>query len=158
MREDNLRAIALVLDTSGSISSEILGEFLSAAQDVLDELRPGRLVLVSGGNQVETVDTLLPGDKVPTHLPPGGGTDFRPAFKRLASEPELAGICYLTDMAGVYPDAKDAPSCPVLWAAWDPDWEADARQRQGTFDSGRAYLPQFGETTIVTPSAHALAA
>ena len=63
---------------------------------------------------------LTPGDELPTQAEGGGGTDFRPAFARVAeleAEGErIAGLVYLTDLLGYFPNADDV-SIPTLWVA-----------------------------------------
>jgi predicted metal-dependent peptidase len=109
-------AVVLVLDTSGSIGQDTYRKFLGHGQDILDELKPERLVLLSVSHTVADVVDLEPGDRVPGSLKGGGGTAFQPAFDWLQDndiEPDV--MIYLTDGWSSDLATLPDPGFPLLW-------------------------------------------
>ncbi|NOZ11207.1 MAG: hypothetical protein GXP09_09240 [Gammaproteobacteria bacterium] len=109
--------IAVVLDTSGSINDDELGEFLGEINAIKGQLR-ARIVLQccdaqmndDGPWEYEPWEEL----KLPKEMAGGGGTSFIPAFQwasQLDRAPNL--LLYFTDAEGTFPD--NAPHYPVLW-------------------------------------------
>jgi predicted metal-dependent peptidase len=131
---EEMRPVAVAIDTSGSINQGELSQFAAELSAILAETRAAATVIycdseVSG---VEEFDT----DALPLDLHPkgGGGTDFRPPFAevdRRALQPSC--LIYLTD--GECASFPEAPEYPVLWA----------------ITSKRKFSPPFGEVVEVTP-------
>ncbi len=108
--------IVVAIDTSGSIGSRELAEFLAEIRAIMFDCRPEKLVIVQCDAEVHEWLELDPFDDVDVQMKGGGGTDFCPVFDRVAQEPEPpAALVYLTDMYGSFPE--EAPSYPVIWAA-----------------------------------------
>lgn len=114
MYSENMGPIDVVIDTSGSITQELLNEFGSEIKAIVAAVRPARLRVIYADAAVNRVDTFEPGDEVEFHMVGGGGTDFRPAIALASEEPPVA-LVYLTDMYGPFPD--QAPDFPVMWCA-----------------------------------------
>jgi predicted metal-dependent peptidase len=114
--------ILAAVDTSGSISAELLAEYVSALQVVLDELRPETLILYACDAAIQAEREYSPGDTLSGEredFPGGGGTDFRPVFAKIAEEHvSVSCAVYLTDLDGRFP--AEAPDYPVLWVVRDP--------------------------------------
>lgn len=115
-RSKRAGTIVLALDTSGSIGAVTYAKFLQQAQDILDELHPESLVLLSVSHVVADAVILEDGDIAPTSLKGGGGTLFQPAFDWLRDndiEPDV--MVYLTD--GYSDDLPSIvePEFPLLW-------------------------------------------
>lgn len=109
--------IMVVLDTSGSISTKEIDEFMSEIDAIKGQLR-ARIVLHACDSELAKEGPWLfePWDefKFPEEIRGGGGTDFRPIFEwivRQSREPDL--LLYFTDAQGVFP--KCEPDFPVLW-------------------------------------------
>ncbi len=109
--------IVVVLDTSGSVNSEELNEFLAEVNTLKGQLR-ARITLhacdtalAEGGPWVfEPWEEF----KLPREFRGGGGTDFRPAFEwveRQGRAPDL--LLYFTDAEGDFPEPE--PPYPVIW-------------------------------------------
>lgn len=109
--------LVVVLDTSGSISEQEIGEFMSEVNAIKGQLR-ARITL-------HACDTALAEEgpwlfepweefRLPGKVKGGGGTDFRPVFEWVAGQnraPDL--LLYFTDAEGEFP--KREPDFPVLW-------------------------------------------
>lgn len=118
---DSVRA-DLCIDTSGSVDDEMLGKMLSELRGIMRSYPTVRCRLWYADAECHGPYE-LDGD-LPVREPVGGGgTDFRPFFRAIATE-EAGGnmllrqssalLIYLTDGYGDFPD--EAPQSPVLWA------------------------------------------
>lgn len=115
--------IAIGVDTSGSISKDIIERFFGEMAGIVADLKPRHLVVLWCDAAVDRVDEMeQPEDLLELKasidkdgVPGGGGTDFRPVFTDIAEkeiEPEL--LVYFTDLYGTFPKKK--PDYPVVWA------------------------------------------
>jgi predicted metal-dependent peptidase len=115
LRSEELGAVVLAVDTSGSIGRQQLDQFASEAQGILDAY-DCTLSIVYHDSEVQRVDTWRPSDG-PLKLQPvgGGGTDHRPVFDWIDRE-GLSPACVvcLTDLYTDFP--AQVPARPVLWA------------------------------------------
>jgi predicted metal-dependent peptidase len=106
--------IVFAIDTSGSISSELLADYVAEAQLALDNLSPEKLTLIYCDAEVQAVKEYQPGDKIELETFGRGGTDFCPVFEHFNKADELPKVLvYLTDLDGSFP--QEAPEFPVLW-------------------------------------------
>lgn len=105
----------IAVDTSGSITKELLAEFQSEVQSALDETRPEAIDVVYCDAAINQIEEFRPDDTVQLEMKGGGGTSFVPVFEHAAAmdEPPVA-IVYLTDLAGTFPD--EPPDIPTMWA------------------------------------------
>ncbi len=105
--------IAICIDTSGSVTGNILNAFVAECKAIL-ELAGIAAVVISADAAVAQI--VQPGDPFPTELKGGGGTNFAPALRE-AENHEPNGIVYFTDGDGAYPKG-----ClyPILWALTKP--------------------------------------
>ncbi len=108
--------LAVVIDTSGSISTDELKLFLSEVEGVLSGVRDYEILLLQCDTRVIDEQVIHTGESLPDNytFKGRGGTDFRPAFERLEEENDLDGIIFFTDGMGDYPEKE--PYVPVLWA------------------------------------------
>jgi predicted metal-dependent peptidase len=109
--------IVVALDTSGSVNTEELNEFVAEIDAIKGQLR-ARLTLhacdtalAEGGPWVfEPWEEF----RLPRQFRGGGGTDFRPVFEWVEQQgraPDL--LLYFTDAEGDFPLSE--PHYPVLW-------------------------------------------
>lgn len=118
LRSEELAAIVVAIDTSGSISADELDQFASELSEILEHYDTNIDVLYCdahlAGHEAFTQQD------IPLELHPkgGGGTDFRPPFGWVDQQGiDPACFVYLTDLqCNRYPDA---PGYPVLWVATD---------------------------------------
>lgn len=107
--------VAVCVDTSGSIGTTELAQFLGEVQGILRSYPHLSCDLyfadagLYGPYALQADSAAFPAPKG------GGGTDFRPFFAALAAaEREPDTVCvYLTDGHGTFPD--EPPTCAVLW-------------------------------------------
>lgn len=110
--------IVLALDTSGSITQEVLKKAVQIAQGIIEN-NPARLTVLSHDSAVCNVQTWVNGDP-PLEIVPkgGGGTSHVPVFKhieKMEEQPDV--IVCLTDCYTDYP--QHGPECDVIWARFD---------------------------------------
>jgi predicted metal-dependent peptidase len=141
--------VAVVVDTSGSMSRELLGQALGELRRILGANRRGRTVVYS----CDTALTRLPGtrslERLAEHLRGGGGTDMGRAIEQVArpargiDRPDL--IIVLTDGGTPWPETPSR--CPVIaviiddpgawYAVTDvPPWIRAVKVRVGGGSSG----------------------
>ena len=109
--------LAIVIDTSGSISEHELTTFLSETVAIMSETTPERLTVfwtdskVAGIDEVDDVQSLLE-----LKAQGGGGTDMEAAFPEIDAhyEFDVTACIVLTDGYTNF-DEENAPDYPVLW-------------------------------------------
>jgi predicted metal-dependent peptidase len=111
-----LHRLAVVIDTSGSVSEEVLRSFFDEIHAIW---RTGASVLVVACDAAVHGSFEYRGE-VPVRLGGGGGTAFQPAFDWLRASRRLRvdGCIYLTDGQG--PAPQQGPGCKLLWVVTDP--------------------------------------
>lgn len=117
--------LAVALDTSGSIDSELLSRFLAeiAAMCAFNQRNLVLLIGDAAVHQIVEIDWMQVSNELSEiKYTGGGGTDFRPLIKA-AAEFEPDALVYLTDLYG---ETGDEPNFPVIWAthgiAGDSPW------------------------------------
>lgn len=108
--------IILANDTSGSVGEREFAAFKRLAENCLAETNCSAIVIDCDAEIHREIE-VEPGDSLPDRYIGGGGTDFRPVFLRAQElkdqESEIAGIIYLTDLDGNFPEQE--PGIPTLW-------------------------------------------
>ena len=129
IRSEGIDAIAVIVDTSGSLPAETLAAFWSELREVADEIRPGRVVVLQVDAAVQDAAEYAP-DELPEEIAVRGrgGTDFRPGFEWLDEQGIRPGVClYFTDMeCSRYPETE--PSFPTVWVNYSrppEDWNRE---------------------------------
>ena len=129
IRSEGMDAIAVIIDTSGSLPAETLGEFWAELREVAAEIKPESVVVLQVDASVQDAAEYTPDDLPDEIVVKGrGGTDFRPGFEWLDEQGIQPAVClYFTDMeCSRYPD--DEPAFDVVWVNWsDPpeDWNRE---------------------------------
>lgn len=116
LHSERMGKIVVAVDTSGSIDAEILRQFTSEMQAILDGTKPEGLTVIYCDAKVQHVSQYEYGDAIRfDEAKGGGGTDFRPVFDYIARQDiEITACVYLTDGFGSH--ASNSPDYPVLWA------------------------------------------
>ena len=116
-RSERVGSLAIVLDTSGSISQHHLGIFWAGVREMVEELVPSKLFVYCCDTSVQSVKEYTPDDLPETlEATGGGGTDFRDAFRHIMAETEpLLAVLYWTDLCVPLAYIGQDPGIPVLW-------------------------------------------
>ena len=121
MRTEGMATLAVIIDTSGSVDTNVLAAFWSEVRELAAELEPERIILLQVDSAVQDEQDYAPGE-LPERIVVKGrwGTDFRPGFARLGERGEQPACClYFTDMeCDRYPETE--PPFPVAWIDWSP--------------------------------------
>ena len=111
---ESMGEIAVAIDTSGSITQEMLNMFGAEIRAITDTVRPTKTHIIYCDTDVNHVDVFEQNDELKFDMHGGGGTDFRPPFEYL-NQNNITPSCfiYLTDLDG---PVGDAPAFPTMWA------------------------------------------
>ena len=116
IRSEGMDAIAVIIDTSGSLPTRTLADFWAELREVAAELQPESVHVLQVDAAVQDAAEYAP-DDLPDEiaLKGRGGTDFRPGFEWLDEQGIQPGVClYFTDMlCSNYPEAE--PHFDVVW-------------------------------------------
>ena len=116
MRTEGMGTLAVIIDTSGSVDTDVLAAFWSEVREVAAEIEPERVTVLQVDAAVQDEQDYAAGE-LPEQIVVKGrwGTDFRPGFARLAERGEQPACClYFTDMdCDRYPETE--PPFPVAW-------------------------------------------
>lgn len=110
--------LAVAVDTSGSVSPQMLADFLSEVNDIIKQVRPAEVHLLSVSHAVADYFLLNEGELTPMTMKGGGGTRFQPAFDYLAEigvEPDV--LVYLTDGYSMDATTLKPIGYPVIWVS-----------------------------------------
>lgn len=111
---ENMGELVVAIDTSGSITQEMLNIFGAEIKAIVQSTRPSKTHVIYCDAEVNHVDTFDPNDDLVVTMHGGGGTAFKPVMDYV-EEHDIKPVClvYLTDLYGPF---GDAPDYPVLWA------------------------------------------
>ena len=116
IRSEGMEAIAVIVDSSGSVDRDMLAAFWSEIRHVAAEIEPDRVIVLQVDAELQDEQHYHP-HELPLRIDVKGryGTDFRPGFARLAELRIRPAVClYFTDMeCDDYPDTP--PDFPVIW-------------------------------------------
>lgn len=124
--KDGLGQLAVLIDTSGSMTRKMLTRIYGEMNGVMEDCRPEKLHAIACDASVGNYVILDDGEPLrPDIFVGGGGSDFRPAFKKLEEMGEPIVCCVVfSDMYIDFPDK--APPFPVLMVSTTevpgPEW------------------------------------
>jgi predicted metal-dependent peptidase len=111
--------IAVAIDTSGSISSHVMAEFLAEIEGICTAYEQYTLHLYLADAEINKYWELHQMDPIPREMVGRGGTSFLPVIEDLnKGDKEFSCLIYLTDLCGDQNQIK-APSYPVIWVSTD---------------------------------------
>ena len=129
IRSEGIDAIAVIVDTSGSLPATTLAEFWSELREVAAEIAPERVIVLQVDAALQDAAEYT-ADDLPDEiaLKGRGGTDFRPGFAWLDEQGIRPGVClYFTDMeCSSYPETE--PDFPLVWVNYSnppSDWNRE---------------------------------
>lgn len=126
---EKVKSFAVVIDTSGSVSRELVSGFLEETVGILNgegEFDITRqCIIIQCDNQIQDVRIIKDKEELELYIKEfqiagRGGTDFRAAFKYIDDEirqkriQKPSGLIYFTDGYGIYPESK--PEYEVVFA------------------------------------------
>lgn len=118
-RRDHIPEICFAIDTSASLNKAALARCWTEIREVAETIKPGTIRVIQCDTAIQH-EELHDGDDLPDEIVAygRGGTDFRPVFELLDSEPPEFMI-YLTDLDCTrFPHPH--PPYPVLWVCTKP--------------------------------------
>lgn len=121
----------IVLDTSGSITDELLTSYLSEMTAFLDDGLFDKLTVICADAEVRNVQTFEAGDILDVKPKGGGGTNFRPTFEYIEKLDDVSLVIYFTDMLTL--DFGKQPDCPVVWTVYGTETAFDRRTKSVPF-------------------------
>lgn len=115
LHSEEMGAIVVAIDTSGSIDEVLLSQFASEINGIVSEMQPEVVHVIYVDAKVHRADEFMRNETVIINPAGGGGTDFRPAFDWV-DKAAVNPVCmiYFTDLMGAFPE--HTPDYPVLWA------------------------------------------
>ena len=129
IRSEGIDALAVIIDTSGSLPAQVLADFWAEVREVATEIQPESVIVLQVDAALQDAAEYSPSD-LPDEiaLKGRGGTDFRPGFAWLDEQGMRPGVClYLTDMlCSSYPETE--PPFDTIWVNYsDPpgDWNRE---------------------------------
>jgi predicted metal-dependent peptidase len=115
LNNKKLGTVVVSIDTSGSISNEMLTQFASEVCSILETTRPEKVIVVYCDAEVGSVDEFTVDDfPLKFHVTGRGGTSFVPPFEYVRkNDINPIAFVYLTDGYGDWPN--EVPYYPVMW-------------------------------------------
>ncbi len=94
IRSEGMDAIAVIIDTSGSLPARTLAEFWAELREVATEIQPESVHVLQVDAAVQVAAEYAPDDLPDEIVVKGrGGTDFRPGFEWLDEHGIQPGVC-----------------------------------------------------------------
>ena len=129
IRSEGMEAIAVIIDTSGSLPATTLADFWAELREIAAEIQPESVHVLQVDAVLQDAAEYAPDDLPDEITVKGrGGTDFRPGFAWLDEQGIQPAVClYFTDMdCSDYPEAE--PPFPVIFCNWSEppeDWNRE---------------------------------
>ena len=79
--KEDFECVVVAIDTSGSISDDMVAQFLGEAKAIVDAYSPQDLYVIFCHTKIYRIDHIEPGDPIEVGKLQSGGTDFWPPFK-----------------------------------------------------------------------------
>lgn len=114
LQSEDMPAIAIAVDTSGSMDDTALAKAKAEVLAVMNETNPIRVDVFYADARVASHDVFERGEDIVFKPVGGGGTDFRCVFDAISRFEDMP-VCliYITDLCGTFPDTPC--DMPVLW-------------------------------------------
>lgn len=118
--KENVGKIVVAIDTSGSVTQQMLEQFAAEMTAILTEAHPSEIVVIYCDAEVNGTETFTPNDgAVKLKMKGGGGTMFKPVFNWVEkNNTHPVALIYMTDLESS--DTPKEPEYPTLWVT--PEW------------------------------------
>lgn len=110
--------VGVVIDTSGSIDSEMLAKFAGHMASIMDDAKPKDMVIYWTDSKVHSAESVKNSSQLRAFLAKGakgGGGTFMPAGVRAAEADKCDAVVVLTDGMTPFTDSNR----PLIWAITD---------------------------------------
>jgi len=105
---------SVAIDSSGSVDEELLNEFLSELNSIMNTIPNYEITLLICDDKIREIKTFYSGDILEFDLDGGGATDFKPVFEYIQENLiDTKLLLYFTDLDGTFP--LDEPNYDVRW-------------------------------------------
>ena len=106
--------LVVAVDSSGSVDDELLGEFLSELNFLMNTIPSYEINLLVCDEKIRSHKVFYSGDSLEADVKGGGATDFRPVFEFIDNKLEDTKLLlYFTDLEGIFP--QKYPNYSVKW-------------------------------------------
>jgi predicted metal-dependent peptidase len=122
---EKLGKIAVIIDTSGSISEKELAQVQGEVNDILETYQSDAVVLYCD-SEIARIEEFTAND-LPIHFNPagGGGTDMNPAFEKIRKD-EIEPACIICFSDGYMPKIDLPPCAPTIFIITDKNSNFDS--------------------------------
>lgn len=108
--------LVVAIDSSGSVDDELLSEFLSELNFLMNTISSYEINLLVCDDKIRSHKIFYSGDILEADVKGGGATDFRPVFEFIDKDVQDAKLLlYFSDLDGTFP--QDEPIYDVKWIA-----------------------------------------
>jgi predicted metal-dependent peptidase len=110
----NRLKLVVAVDSSGSIDEDLLSEFLSELNFLMNTIPSYEINLLVCDDKIRSNTTFYSGDILEATVEGGGATDFRPVFDLIENELfDTKLLLYFSDLDGIFPISE--PFYDVKW-------------------------------------------
>lgn len=110
----NTFKLVVAIDSSGSIDEELLNQFLSEVNFLMEHVQNYQIDLIVCDDKIHSHQTFYSGEPLDVKVVGSGGTDFRPVFEFVEQNiDEVKLLLYFSDLEGIFP--KESPNYEVKW-------------------------------------------
>ncbi|MDH4945247.1 VWA-like domain-containing protein [Sulfurimonas sp. C5] len=112
----NTFKLVIAIDSSGSIDEELLNQFLSEVNFLMEHVQNYQIDLLVCDDKIHSHQTFYSGEPLDVKVIGSGGTSFIPVFDFVEKNiDEVKLLLYFTDLDGAFP--KEHPSYEVKWVS-----------------------------------------
>ncbi len=116
-KSDAIAHVVIAIDTSGSVSSNLLARFVSQVPHVLSAYSVERLTVLFFDYGIQRVDDNVNASDIHRleSVPGRGGTNFGPVFEWANGEEPPSVVIVLTDWGAPLPSSARSAEYPIVW-------------------------------------------
>lgn len=115
MKSEQMPAMLVCIDASGSMPQETLKATSNELQAIIDELMPERVDVLIHNTRINEVRSFEPYEEIDFTAKASGGTKFAPVCDFINDAFDYACVVWFTDLMASDWSACKAPATPILW-------------------------------------------